>query len=83
MKRTETGTSPIFLELQPTDLEIHEVTTGTSLSTGMLPTTESIAPLNLRITPGKYEHPCQVKDLNPGEQVPPQGTQVLLHYLKE
>ena len=73
MKRTETDTSPFFLELQPTDLEIHEVTTGTSLSTGMLPTTESIAPLNLRITPGKYEHPCQVKDLNLGERVPPQG----------
>jgi hypothetical protein len=37
----------------------------------MSPTIESIAPLNPEINPGKYEHPCQVKDLNPDEQVPP------------
>jgi hypothetical protein len=55
----------------PTDLEIYEVTTGASLSTGTSPTTESIAPLNPGINPGKYEHPCQVEDLNPGGQVPP------------
>jgi hypothetical protein len=56
------------------DLEIHEVTTGTSLSTGTSSTIESIAPLNPRINLGKYEHTYQVKDLNPGGQVPPQGT---------
>jgi hypothetical protein len=60
---------------EPADLEIHEVTTGTSLSTGTSPTTECIAPLNPRINLGKYEHPCQIEDLNPGEQVPPRGTQ--------
>jgi hypothetical protein len=59
---------------EPVDLEIHEVTTGASLSTGTSPTTESIAPLKPRINPEKCEHPCQVKDLNPGGQVPPQGT---------
>ena len=47
------------------DLEIHEVTTGASLSMGTLPTTESIASLNTGINPGKYEYPCQVDDLNP------------------
>ena len=50
---------------EPADLEIHKVTTGTSLSTETSPTTESIAPLNPGINPEKYEHPCQVKDLNP------------------
>jgi hypothetical protein len=60
---------------EPPDLEIHEVTTGASLSTGMSPTTESIAPLNPVINPGKGEHPCEVDDLNMGGQVPPQGTQ--------
>ena len=50
---------------EPADLEIHEVTIGVSLLMGMSPTTESIAPIN----PGKYEHPCQVEDLNPGGQV--------------
>ena len=59
---------------EPADLEIHEVTTGASLSTGTSPTTKSIAPLNPEINPGKYEHPCQVEDLNPGGQVQPQGT---------
>jgi hypothetical protein len=50
---------------EPVDLEIHEVTTGASLLTGTSPTTKSIAPLNPRINPGKYEHPCQVEDLKP------------------
>ena len=59
----------------PVDLEIHEVTADASLSTGTPPTTESIAPLNPRINPGKYEHPCQVGDLNSDGEVPPQGTQ--------
>jgi hypothetical protein len=58
-----------------TNLEIVEVTTGISLSMGTSPTTERIAPLNPRINPEKYKHPCQVRDLNPGGQVPPQGTQ--------
>ena len=43
----------------PADLEIHEVTTGVSLSTGTSPTTESITSLNPEINPEKYEHPCQ------------------------
>jgi hypothetical protein len=47
------------------DLEVHEVT-GASLSTGMSPTIESITPLNLGINPEKYEHLCQVEDLNLG-----------------
>jgi hypothetical protein len=34
-----------------------------------------IALLNHRINLGKCEHPCQVRDMNPGGQVPPQGTQ--------
>jgi hypothetical protein len=41
---------------------------------GTSPTIESIMPLNLKINPGKYEHPCQVEDLNLDGQVPPQGT---------
>jgi hypothetical protein len=56
------------------DLEVHEVITGASLSTGTSPITESIAPLNPGINPGKCEHPCQVEDLNLGGHVPPQGT---------
>jgi hypothetical protein len=52
---------------EPIDLEIHEVTTGVSQSTGMSPTTESITPLNPWTNPGKYEHPCQVENLNPGD----------------
>ena len=56
----------------PTDLEIHEVTTGASLSTG---TYESMSLLNPEINLEKCEHPCQVEDLNPGGQVSPQGTQ--------
>jgi hypothetical protein len=39
-----------------------------------LPLKAYIAPLNPRINPEKYEHPCQVEDLNPGGQVPPQET---------
>jgi hypothetical protein len=35
---------------EPADLKIHEV----------------IAPINPEINAGKYEHMCQVKDLNPG-----------------
>jgi hypothetical protein len=50
---------------EPADLEIHEVTTGTSLS-GTSPTTENIASLNSGINPEKWEHPCQVEDLNLG-----------------
>jgi hypothetical protein len=45
----------------PADIEINEVTTGASLSTGMSSITESITPLNPRIYPGKYEHLCQVE----------------------
>ena len=55
---------------EPADLEIHEVTIGASLSTGTSPTTESIAPVN----PGKYEHPCQVENLNSDGQVLPEET---------
>jgi len=61
---------------EPADLEIHEVTMDASLSTETSPTTESIALLNLGINPEKCELPCQVDDLNPGGQVPPQGTQL-------
>jgi len=47
------------------DLEIHEITIGASQSTGTSPATESIALLNPKIiNPEKYEHPCQVDDLN-------------------
>jgi hypothetical protein len=38
---------------------------------GTSPITESIAPLNPGINPGKCKHPCQVEDLNLGGQVPP------------
>ena len=48
---------------------------GASLSTGTSPTTEKIVPLNSGINPEKYEHPYQVKDLNPCRWGPPQGTQ--------
>jgi hypothetical protein len=40
------------------NLEIYEVTTDASLSTGTLPVTESIAPLNHEINIEKYEYPC-------------------------
>jgi len=58
----------------PAHLEIDEVTAGASLWKGVSPTTESTTPLNPEINPGKYEHTCQVKDLNPDRQLPPQGT---------
>jgi len=60
---------------EQTNLEIHEVTTGALLSTETSPTTESIALLKPEINPGKYEHLCQVEDLNLDGQVPPQETQ--------
>jgi hypothetical protein len=75
----DTHTLPIWAppknRVGPTNLEIDEGTTSASLSTGMSPTTERIMPLNPRINPGKCEHPCQVGELNPDGQVPPQGTQ--------
>jgi hypothetical protein len=43
-----------------------------SLSTVTPSVTEKIAPLNSEINPEKYEHPCQVGDLNPSGQ---KGTQ--------
>ena len=55
--------------IKPTDHEIHEVTIDVLLSTETSPTTESIAPLNLKINLKKYEHPCQVKDLNLNRQI--------------
>jgi hypothetical protein len=55
---------------EPTDLEIHEVTTGVSLSMGTSLTTKSIALINSEINSGKYEQPWQVENLNPGGQVP-------------
>jgi hypothetical protein len=60
---------------EPADHEIHEVTSGASMSTGMSPTTKSITPFNPGINLGKCEHLYQVEDLNPSGQVPPQGTQ--------
>jgi hypothetical protein len=54
---------------------IHEITTGVSLLMGTSSTIESIAPVNPRINLEKYEHLCQVEDLNPDGQVPPLGTQ--------
>jgi hypothetical protein len=53
----------------PTHLEIDEITTNGSLSTGTSSTTENTTLLNPRINPKKYEHLCQVDDLNPGTQV--------------
>ena len=61
--------------IEPTNFEIDEVTTDVLLSTGTSPTTESVAPLNPKINSEKYEHPCQVENLNPGGQVLPQETQ--------
>ena len=52
---------------QLVDLEIYEVTTAISLSTGMSCTTKSIASINVRINQEKYKHTCQVKNLNLGE----------------
>jgi len=42
---------------------------------GTSPTIESITSLNPEINPVKYKHSCQVGDVNPGEQIPPQETQ--------
>jgi hypothetical protein len=53
----------------PADLEIHEITTGASLSTRTSSTTENIVPLNPRMNTGKHEHLCQVEDLNSDGQV--------------
>jgi hypothetical protein len=61
-------------QFRPTNLKIDEVTTGVSLLTGMSSATESISSLNLRKNSEKYEHQCQVRDLNPGGQVPAQET---------
>jgi hypothetical protein len=47
---------------EPTNLEIHEVTIGVSLSTETSPATEFVASLN---PSEKYEHMYQVEDLNP------------------
>jgi hypothetical protein len=51
------------------DHKIHKVTVCASLSRRASSTSESIMPINLGINPEKYEHPCQVEDLNLGEQV--------------
>jgi hypothetical protein len=59
---------------QAPHLEIDEVATGASLSTGRSSTTKSTVSLNHEINSEKYEHPCQVKNLNLGGQIPPQGT---------
>jgi hypothetical protein len=64
-----------FWRTVPANLEIYKVTTGALLLTGTSPTTKSIAPINPRINREKYEHPCQVEDLNLGGQISPQGTQ--------
>jgi hypothetical protein len=48
------------------NLEINEVTTDVSLSMDTSPTTEKIVPLNPEINLGKYEHLCQVGDMNLG-----------------
>jgi hypothetical protein len=55
-----------FLGIFLTHLKIDKVITGVSLSVRTSTTTESIMLLNPRINLGKYEHPCQVEDLNPG-----------------
>ena len=43
---------------------------------GTSSTIEKIALLNHRINPEKYEHPCLIKDLNPGGEVLLQETQL-------
>jgi hypothetical protein len=45
---------------EPADLEVDKVTTGASLLTGTPPTTETIAPGNPGINPGKCKCSCQV-----------------------
>jgi hypothetical protein len=57
-----------------THLEIDKVTAGALLSTGTSPIIERTTSLNSGTNQEKYEHPYQVDDLNPGGQVPPQGT---------
>jgi hypothetical protein len=59
-----------------TDLEIHEITTGASLSTGRhLPLKLwKYSAVKSWKNPEKYEHSCQVENLNPGGQVSPQET---------
>jgi hypothetical protein len=49
-----------------THLEIDEVITGASLSTGTSPTAKNTTPLNSGINLEKCEHLCQIDDLNPG-----------------
>jgi hypothetical protein len=58
----------------PAHLEIEKVTIGISLLMRTSSTTEKTIPLNPGINPEKYEHLCQVVDLNLGGQVPPQRT---------
>ena len=69
-----------FRRIKPADLEIHEVTACTSLSTGTSSTTESITPVNPEINLGKYEHPCQIENLNLDGQIPPEGTQPTISF---
>jgi hypothetical protein len=80
-----THTLPLWAPLKnwvgPANLEIDEVTTGASLSMDKSSTTERITPLDPRINPEKWEHPCQVSDSNPGGQVPPQGTHNQLSFI--
>jgi hypothetical protein len=69
--RTQTLLYEHLRRTELVDLEIHEVSTGASLSTETSPTTESIVPLNPEINPEKYDHPCQVENINLGGQVQP------------
>jgi len=55
---------------EPAHLEINEIITGVSLSTGTSFTTKRIALLN----PEKYEHPCQIENVDSDGWVPTQGT---------
>jgi hypothetical protein len=63
-RTTRTHTLPLWAYLKnrvrPTNLKIDKITSGSSLSMDMSPTT---APLNLRINLEKYERSCQVSDL--------------------
>jgi len=52
---------------EPANHEIHEVTTGVSLSTEMSATTESIAQINPKINLEKYKHLYQVEHFYPNE----------------
>jgi hypothetical protein len=53
---------------EPVNFEIHEVNIGVSLLTGTSAPLK-IAPLNSKINQEKYEHPYQVKNLDPGERL--------------